>query len=342
MYRQLQHAAWHTEPITFKDCVMPFFLLAMGISLTLSLSRRLQSKTPRGNIWRKIAIRSLIILGLGLGLHFIYFRITGNMRIPGVLQRLALVYFICGCVFLFTNWRGQLVLLIVLLAGYWMVLILAPVPGVGAANLEQGANICAWVDRAVFNGYLHPRFKTSDPQGLLGSISAVCSCLIGVLAGHWLVSNRRFGQKSLGFFAAAAGLIVLGRVWGLFFPISRDLWTGSYVLYTSGIAMLVWATLYWLISVKGFEKGTGIWAAYGTSCIFIFMASHALALSLHIIEVPLPGGGSQNLHVLLFENVFRHAWLSPETSSLLFACGMTIFWMIPLYFMYKMRIFIKI
>ena len=93
IYRPLRHAAWHTEPITFKDCVMPFFLLAMGISLTLSLSRRLQTKAPRIRLWRKIFIRSLIILGLGLGLHLLYFRFYGNMRIPGVLQRLALVYF---------------------------------------------------------------------------------------------------------------------------------------------------------------------------------------------------------------------------------------------------------
>ena len=223
-----------------------------------------------------------------------------------------------------------------------MVLTLVPVPGVGAANVEPSTNICAWVDRAIFNGFLHPRFKTSDPQGLLGSISAVCSCLIGVLAGHWLGSNRRPEKKCIGFLAAAIGLIALGRIWDLFLPVSRDLWTGSFVLYTSGIALLIWAALYWLISVKGFQKGTGIWAAYGTSCIFIFMASHVLSLALYIIRVPLPGGGSQDLHVLLFENVFRHAWLSPEASSLLFAGGMMIFWMIPLYFMYKKRIYIKI
>jgi len=128
----------------------------------------------------------------------------------------------------------------------------------------------------------------------------------------------------------------------MFFPISRDLWTGSYVLYTSGIALLIWTALYWLISVKGFQKGIGIWAAYGTSCIFIFMASHVLDLALYRIQIPLTGGGSPSLHALLFENIFRHTWLSPEASSLLFACGMTIFWMIPLYLMYQRRIFIKV
>ena len=152
IYPPLLHAQWHNEPITFKDCVMPLFLFAIGVSITLSLSRRLQSGVSRGKIFRKIIIRSLIILALGLLLHLMYFLDSNRMRIPGVLQRIALVYFICASIYLISSWRTQLAVLIVILAGYWAILTLVPVPGIGPANMNPDNNLCAWLDRTVFNG----------------------------------------------------------------------------------------------------------------------------------------------------------------------------------------------
>jgi len=342
IYAPLLHADWHTEPITFKDCILPLFLFCMGISLTLSLARLLRSGASRLKIFRKIVLRSFIILALGLFLHFLYYVFYGVMRIPGVLQRLALVYFICGCLFIITSWRTQLVVLLIILIGYWLLLTLVPVPGIGPANLDPDTNLVAWVDRAVFNGYLHPRFKTSDPQGLLGSLSVVSSCLLGMLTGHWLSRNTRPNKKLLGFFIAAVGLIALGRFWGLVFPISRDLWTGSYALYTTGLAMSAWSLCYWLVEVQNFQKWTKPLAAYGTSCIFVFVASHVFDLLLREIRIPTGGQNSIAVHDLIM-NVFFSSWLSyPPNASLLFAFCIVLFWLLPLYFMYQKRIYIKV
>lgn len=338
VYRHLRHSAWG-ESITFKDCIMPAFLFILGLSITVSFTKRAKARAGRFRLFRKIAVRSLTLLLLGLLLHLFYFALFEKFRIPGVLQRIAVVYFISASLFLISTWRSQLVITAAILLCYWGLMTLIPVPGMEKTGLEPETNLAAHLDRAVFGEHL--RNEKSDPQGLLGTLPAICFGLIGMLAGHWLLREKKPLEKTAGFLVAGILLIILGRVWAPAFPIIRDINTSSFVLYTTGLAMLAWGACYFLVECLGMKWWTKPFAAYGVSCIFVFMASHILAVFPWIIRIPIQWAGKRPLQEVIMKGTFPDT-MSPQNASLIFASIVVLLWLIPLWVMYNRRIIIKI
>jgi predicted acyltransferase len=338
VYHQLYHAKWG-ESITFTDWIMPFFLFAMGISIVLSLSKRRISGVSQIALVQKVVWRSIILFGLGLLLHLFYFILFGRMRIPGILQRIALVYFICALLFLFASRKAQIFSVFILLVGYWLLMTLVPVPGVGSANLEPDTNLAAWMDQSLMGGFL--RNPKSDPQGLLSTLPCIAIGLIGMLAGQWLLKKNEIRKKTAGFLISGAILITAGWIWNFVFPMIRELWTSSYVLFTSGISLVVWGVFYWLVDVKKHKKWTRPLAAYGASCIFIFLISHVIGAIPYAIRISVSGGQNPSLQAFFMRYAFL-SWLNPQNASLIFAFCVVLLWLLPLWVMYKKQIYIKI
>ena len=247
-----------------------------------------------------------------------------TLRIPGVLMRIALVYGLSASIFLLTSWRAQLALLTILLAGYAVLMQLVPVPGVGPANLEPATNLGAWLDRAVLGeAHLWKESRTWDPEGLLGTLPALGTALLGLLAGQWL---RRSGlaptTRTAGLLGAGAALTAGGLVWNLWFPINKSLWTSSYVLFTGGLALLVLAVLYWQCDVRRWRWWTAPWQALGLNALAAFFGSSIIARSLNRAHI-----GSLSVKEFLYQKGIAPWFADPETASLAGAAASLLIWL---------------
>ncbi|HYH57058.1 MAG TPA: heparan-alpha-glucosaminide N-acetyltransferase domain-containing protein, partial [Anseongella sp.] len=236
-YAPLQHAAWNG--ITPTDFIFPFFIFIVGVSVVLSFTRQQAGGLPRGKMAGKILKRSAIIFALGVFLNLFPDFNFAETRLPGVLQRIALVFLACAFLFLYTSRRVQAGLAALLLVGYWLLMTLVPVPGYGEPLLEPGKNLAAWLDSLLIPGTMYQ--GTWDPEGVLSTFPAVATGITGMLAGHLLLSSRSREQKIVWLFFAGFIAYALGNVWDWFFPVNKNLWTSSFVLYTSGLAAMTLA-----------------------------------------------------------------------------------------------------
>lgn len=334
VYGPLRHAQWNG--CTPTDLVFPFFLFMVGIAITLALGRRVEQGTDTSGLVKKILKRSAIIFLIGLLLNgFPYYDLT-TIRIPGVLQRIAVVYLICSLIFMRTNWIGQLRWGISLLVVYWLMLTFIPVPGIGDPNLEPTTNLGAWLDNLLLGGHLWSASKVWDPEGILSTLPAICTGLSGVLAGHLIKSQLSETRKVIWLFTSGAICIFLGLFWDLSFPINKALWTSSYVLYTSGIALQCLAICYWFIDVLGYQAWTRPWVAFGINALAAYVLSGLLARLLGLIEV-----GDQSLKGWIFDNLFL-SWLPPYNASLAFAIAFVLCLFIPSWLLYRKGVIIKV
>lgn len=316
VYPPLRHAEWHGWTPT--DLVFPFFLFIVGVSITFALSKRMADPEQSAGIVGKIVRRSAIIFIVGVLLaRFPYFQGWSTMRIPGVLARIALCYLITALIFLRTRARGQAILATLILLGYWAMLTLVPVPGFGAGDLRRGHDLTSYVDRALMPGHLYK--KDYDPEGLLSTLPAVATTLLGVLAGHWLRSGRNPYEIVSGLFVAGAAGIVAGSAWGAVFPINKALWTSSFVLLTAGLALQGLATCYWLIDLKGYRRWAGPFFVFGANPLSAFVLAGILAKLSGIIKVAGPTGKPVNIHALIMDWLTAPAWMSPMNASLAYA-----------------------
>jgi predicted acyltransferase len=338
VYSPLQHAKW--DGCTPTDLVFPFFLFIVGVSINLALGNmRKKGKTDNELIMKALG-RSAKIFGLGLFLALFPFFDFSTVRIPGVLQRIALVFLICAIIYLKTNWKTQVYLLAFFLLLYWVLMTLMPVPGVGAANLQPETNLGAWLDRLLLNGHLWSHSKTWDPEGVLGTMPAVGTGILGLLTGQLLGSQRDTKEKLLWLFSLGGVLIVAGMWWGLIFPINKALWTSSYVLYTAGLGMQVLAFFYWMIDVQGYKSWTPPFVAFGVNAITAYFAAGIVVETLGVIQVPY-GTGTTNLYNFLYQMLFPW-WLSPYNASLAGAITCVFLFFIPIWIMYKKNLIIKV
>lgn len=340
IYPPLRHAPWHGWTPT--DLIFPFFLFIAGTAMTFSFGKLREAGMPRGALMKKVARRSLILFGLGLLLHgFPNYLDLSTLRIPGVLQRIALAYFAASAIALFLARRAQIAAAALLLLGYWALLTLVPVPGSGAGVLEPGRDLGAYIDRLVFTeDHLWVWSRTWDPEGLLGTLPAVATTLTGVFAGVWLRSARAATPKTVGLIFAGVAAVVAGLVWDAWFPINKNLWTSSYVAFTSGMACLALALCYWLIDVRGHRAWAKPFVVYGVNAIAAFFLSSLMARTLTLVRVPA-GDGNAPLKTYIFDHFFA-AWASPVNASLAFAISYVLLWLGVLWWLYRRRIFIKI
>ena len=334
IYWPLEHAQWHGWTPT--DLVFPFFLFIVGVAIALALGNRAETGGSKRDLYLKIIKRTLIIFGIGLFLNaFPYFSLP-ELRIPGVLQRIAVCYFLASIIFLNTRWRTQIVIAIALLFIYWFLLKFIPAPGFAAGDLTKEGSLPSFIDRVVFGKHVWAQAKVYDPEGLLSTIPALVTTLIGVLTGHWLRTEKTRMEKVAGMFVVGAVLLAIGWGWNAFFPINKALWTSSYVLFTGGLALQFLAFCYWLIDIKGYSRWAKPFEIFGLNAIALYVGAGLMATLFGVLKV-----GDQPLGGWIYENVFA-SWASPVNASLAFAISFVLVWLFFMWLLYRRRIFIKI
>ncbi len=340
VYPPLSHAKWHGATPT--DWIFPFFLFIVGVAIAIAIGGRKQSGVDRTILSKKILRRSLIIFATGLFLSAYPHFDLSTLRIPGVLQRIAIVYGITAMLFLWLNPRQMFWVGVGCLLSYWGMMSLIPVPGGYAPNLEPGTNLGAWIDATLMHGHLWSQSKIWDPEGLLSTIPALATSISGILTGTWLQGARGRYEKVAGMAVAGAVLIAAGLLWHTVFPLNKQLWTSSYVLYTSGIALLTLAVLYWWIDVKGRRRGTLPFIVYGTNALIIFTLSGLIGRTFNAIHRTDAAGNSVNIKTWLWQSVFEPAFASPYNASLAHATVHVLAMLGIAWFLYSRKIFIKV
>ena len=327
IYPPFRHAAWHGWTPT--DLIFPFFLFIVGITTTLSLAGRRARGDDHGRLTRQILRRGAIIIGLGLLVSaFPFFPPDhlARLRIPGVLQRIGVAYTVAALIVLWWGWRGQAAAAAILLLGYWALLALVPVPGIGVATLAPPeATLPAWFDRLLLDGHLWAVTGSWDPEGVLSTIPAIASVLLGALASRFVFDTAPVERRVRRLAAAGAVAAAAGLLWGLVLPINKNLWTSSYALFTAGAAALGLALCLWFIDVRGWRGGIRPFVVFGVNPIVAFVGSEMLARLLYTtIRVPYQGR-TVPLQEAIYGALFA-SWLPPRAASLAFALLMVAAW----------------
>ncbi len=336
VYIPLLHASWHGWTPT--DLIFPFFLFIVGVSITFSLKKQL-SVHDRKFVYIKIFRRTLILFGLGLFLNgFPYFNLE-TIRIPGVLQRIAIVYCVSSLIAMNTQLKTQAWITAGLLFLYWGIMKLIPVPGFGAGDLSVEGNLAAYVDNHLLHGHLWREHW--DPEGILSTIPAIATGLSGVLIGHLLNSNKDRKDITAWMFVIGWIAIIVGLFWGIFFPINKSLWTSSYVVFTSGAALQFLGFCYYLMDVKEMKRWANFGIIYGRNAITVFVLSGLVAKMLYLIKLPGADGNTISLKGWIYNNAFLSI-AEPINASLIFAIVNILFWLGIMAILDYKRIYIKI
>ncbi|NJB71422.1 putative acyltransferase [Saonia flava] len=331
VYAPFLHASWHGYTPT--DLVFPFFLFIVGTSIVFAYKNK---KTNSGT-YKKITIRTLKLIGLGLflgafTLSFPFLKDFADIRFPGVLQRIGVVFFFAAILFINCNWKVLIGICATFLLGYWALMTLIPVSGV-ASTLERAPNNLAnYLDVMVFG--THNYKADYDPEGLLSTLPSIATSLLGIFTGLILVSKRQKKEVLL----AALGVIflIVGHLWDLAFPINKALWTSSFVMVTAGWANIVLALIYFLTDVKGIQFGS-IFKKVGANAITIYFLSSFISKLMGMIKV-----GETSLHGWLFNTVYVQGFMPIKMSSLLYGLSVVAFYLFLAQILYKRKIFIKV
>lgn len=275
---QLYHTKWNG--FTFYDLIFPLFIFITGVSLMLSLQKRLTRGDDRKLIVRHILIRTVVLFLLGIVYNGIstHQPIMSGIRLMGVLQRSALCYFFASMMVLYTKPRTWVATVAGILLGYWALMRFVPVPGYGAGVLTDQGNLAHYIDSLLLPGRLY--FGTWDPEGLLSTIPALATCLLGVLTGKWLRTDEwRNGQtldenrRAMYLFLAGGALVVLGLIFSPVFPINKNLWTSTFVLLTGGLSILLLTAFHWVIDIRGYRRIAFPFVVIGMNSLFIYLAA---------------------------------------------------------------------
>ena len=327
VYGPLRHAEWHGWTPT--DMVFPFFLFVVGVSIALALGPALERGASGLPV--RVLRRAAVIFALGLLLHALPFFPLATLRIPGVLQRIAVCYLLAALLVGATRgargWRVQAVTAGALLVGYWLLMTKVAAPGQEAGDLSPDGNLAGYVDRLVLGSrHIWQATRVYDPEGILSTLPATATTLLGVLAGHWLragqVAGRAGAQIVGGLAVGGVAAAALGWLWGLSFPVNKPLWTSSYALLMAGLAALVLAACHWVIEVRGRRGWAAPFAVLGVHALTLFFLSSLVAKLLFIVRV---GAGGPRLQAWLFEHVFA-PWAAPVDASLAYALAYVLLW----------------
>jgi predicted acyltransferase len=346
LYSQLGHAEW--SGWTFTDWIFPFFLFICGVSMAFSLGRRAEEGANKGALLSQLIKRAAIIFLIGLTLNFIPNFNLDTLRIPGVLQRIALCTMLAAPIVVFFNWRQQCGWIVALLALYSVLMLWVPIPDAGgriaAGVLEPGRDFGAYIDRLLLDGHLWAKSKTWDPEGLVSTVPALCSQLLGVLVGRWLLSAVSSAEKTVWMMIAGLTCLWLGAMLDVvWMPINKSLWTVSFCVFMTGWGLLVFACFYWLIdansSVVGREKAARLFlpfTIYGMNALFIFAFSGLVAKLLGFIKI-----SSLSLKSVLYAPL-QALPIAPVNASLLFAILFNVAMFAVAWFMWRQKWFVKV
>ena len=265
---QLEHVAW--EGFRYYDLIFPLFLFLVGAVLPFSLGKI--SETDRRAAYFRIARRTAILFLLGLIANDLMQFDWPNLRVAGVLQRIAICYGVASIVFLNTRITGQTAIFLAILGGYWLLMTFVGAPGGRAGDLSAEGNLAGWVDRHFLPGRIYEAYYGyGDNEGFLSTIPAIATTLLGAMAGQWLRSSRAGWTKVGGLAIAGAASVALGFLWGGSFPIIKNLWTSSFVLVAGGFSLLLLALFYAIIDVLGFRAWAFVFVVIGSNAILIYV-----------------------------------------------------------------------
>jgi len=336
IYPPLRHAEWHGWTPT--DLVFPFFLFIVGISISLSFSRRMEEGQAGTSLYVKVLKRAMIIFALGIVLHLIPRFHFSTLRIPGVLQRIAVCFLFGALIYLKAKAKGRIAISAVILVGYWALLKFVPVPGYGAGVLNFQGNLCGYVDSKLLAGHLYK--AAFDPEGLLSTLPAIVTVLLGTLAGDWLRSGKTIFRKTLMFFSAGIILTLAGLLLHPLFPINKQLWTSTYVLFSAGLALIIFGICFFIIEGFGVKRWAYPFLVLGANAITVFAGSTLVVKLLMLVKIT-EGGKTVWPVTYLYNHVLSPA-LGPYLGSLAYPIFFILLWigiMLPLY---RNKIFIKI
>ena len=344
-YGPIKHAEWNG--LTAADFIFPSFLFLVGVSMVFSFEVRVRRGESRQTILRHVLQRTLILIAIGLLVNAspIYGLDLHTWRFYGVTQRIALCYLAAALLVLWSNWRGQVIAVLACLIGYWAILRFVPIPGVGVPGhavpfMDPEHNLVAWLDRKLLAGRLYNGVR--DPEGLISTIPAIGTTLIGVLTGEWLRSAVNRSRKLLCMAGFGAVGLAAGLAWDRTFPINKNLWTSSFVLVTGGFALIFLALLYWVVEIKNWR---GAWTmpvlVFGMNAISGFVADSLVYGPGYTFTVRGANGATISWHEAAQAKLLSFGF-SPANASLIYSLGAVLFCWILLWLLWRKRIFLKV
>ncbi len=341
VYAPLRHARWHG--LSPADLIFPFFLFIMGAAIPLAFGTKTADRSLKPKLTAKIFRRFAIIFALGLLLNFVPdFNLT-TVRIPGVLQRVALCYLFTSILFISSSSRALVLWTLLLMTAHSLVLLLVPVPGFGHGILDPRGNIAWFIDASLLPGhtYRHAIVPGFDPEGILGTISATASTLSGTLVAVLLRRSGGISGKALSLFVTGVLGIFGGLVINAWIPVNKNLWTASYVLVTSGIACLGLLACYSFIDLWGHRASIMPFLVLGSNSIAVYFLSSLVAKTVAGIKIASTAGGSASLKSIVYTHCFS-SWLGPFNASLGYSLAYLAIWLGIAYALYRKKIFIKV
>lgn len=363
LYAPLHHASWHG--ITPTDFVFPFFLFIVGVSITLAYSKQLTGHVSKTKLYSKILIRAAKIFLLGMFLNFWQDFDLDRIRVAGVLQRIAIVYAVCSILFINMRWKRQLWVGVGLLVGYWALLSFVPVPmdevaqraleegvversggelvavsvhatdsGKIAANYEPGTNLAAWIDRQVLPG----RFweNSWDPEGLTSTLPSIVTGIFGMLIGSLVLSVGDPYRRVSWIFLIGFTALLLGEIWSWGFPLNKNLWSSSFVLWAGGLASMFFASCILIVDILGYKRWTKLGLVYGANAIVSYALSGMLVMVFYDSVFGLPSLSG------VFMDALTGFGVEAKLASLLYAILYMLVVFLPAFFLYRKRIFIRL
>ncbi|WP_158943674.1 acyltransferase family protein [Granulicella sp. S190] len=355
VYAPLRHAEWESPTTT--DMIFPSFLVAVGISIALSFASRIRRGSTRGELFRHVVQRTVVMILLGLILNGFPDYHLATLRFSGILQRIAVCYLFGSTLYLSVytppgegERRERKVFLVLalttlaLLVAYWALLKLYPVPGFGAGHLDSFMSLPAYVDRAVFGiPHLWPYGTTAghgvtfDPEGVVSTLGALATLLVGVLAGQWLLTAASAVRKITVLAVAGAGLVCLGLALSPVMPLTKKIWTPTFAVLSGGVVLLVFCCLYYLLDMRQWRRWAVPVLVFGSNAILAFAISTVITTLSDRIQV---GAETLTLHKWGFQ--MMTAWFSPIHASLAYGLVIVAINLALIYPFYRRRIFLRI
>jgi predicted acyltransferase len=345
----MNHAEWNG--LTPTDLVFPTFMFVMGVSIVFAVQSRLKRGATRSQLVGHTIKRAILLFLFGMVVNGFPFFTLAHYRFYGVLQRFAVCYLIVGLFYLWdTRIWTKVAALAASLVGYWILIRFVPVPGAGVPGrdipfMDMTQNLTSWIDRLIFPHHLYlyaPDHNVRDPEGLLSDLPALGTVLMGVLTGIWLRSARTIAQKGIGLAAASVTSLALGYLWSLSFPLNKNMWTSSFVLVAAGYSLALLTICFCAVDLKGWKRGwTFPWLVFGSNAIAAYMFSELLPGILDLIHVASPTGRPTNLAAWYFFHTVAHI-PDPGWAAFGFSVSFTAVCFIPVWILYKNKVFLKI
>ena len=337
-YWPLEHAQWNGWTPT--DVVFPSFVWIVGVAMTLSLGRRLERGDSKRTLLLQAARRAAVLFVLGM-LIYAYPRFdVSTQRILGVLQRIAICYLVTTAIYLHTRLRGQLIWIGALMTVYWLLMAFAPGPGVWSRLARRGSNFAHYIDRIVLGAHNYHSTKTWDPEGIVSTLPAIVTCLLGVVAGHILRLKRSLAERCTRLAIWGVVLLTAGLICNIWLPINKKLWTDSFALFMGGLDFILFAGFLWLVDVRGWHRAVKPLVIMGMNAIVIYMFSELGDEALSAVHWTGPAG-KVVLRRWLYEHLFASI-ASPYNASLLYAIAFVLTCYVVAWALYRRRWFVRV